>query len=1570
MNEEGPFSISNYLKTLSPNIDGSSDDVDANLVFENVYGVKPVVVNEYRGPDIVESLINDREYKNLMIRNDPYTYREDPNIYNGVSVNDLDLTSAIDPSDLEKDQEIGFFSGLTNTWFAKGVKQSRFKDYGRDPLSPEFTPSDDLLRQSLPQVGYNMEVLDTVIKQSKTQEEFKQNLRLARERYKYNKAYEGASFIDKGFDMFGAILGDPTTYVGGGVYKFASPLLKANLAKKTLGYASIVGTNAGLGVTSEYLNSTAYGESFDPVDSALRNSLVAMGFIIGGKLLSKATSKQPEVPLVEQPSQPTEAGLNNSNNKTIADVSSSDNRTQGTYKEYGSERLLSDIDGSTSPLGSVKKKNLVDTEKGSTEVSSTTSLKDTGGTKVDGGTELSALGSVNLNNVEKLIEKNKSYNPLDSNGSALVNKGSTDSLGKTALVNEGFSDESLIQEGLYSRGRTDMGDTKVHYTRDNTKQDSKVVESGSSKGLDGEIYKDGGARGSDVTPKNVWGLGNTESYYLKAFENAGSYSSVTKAAIKDKETLDRLIAESILINDKFNFSIDASKLDLGRTVIRDAGRVDVFDSSPYAKQFVGAKPVDNLGSSFSDAPKNINELTTGTVNYVASGGKKLTRAQRKKKARLEGVPYVPEVVRPKNEPQIDLIDGFSSMVINDIIGRNINPNNVSYKAPLLKKISEVLDSVEETKPIEKAVEEVTGVDVKGPDVKPSDTEQQTKDTRPLRPSPALVRFADMVNNAVKKLPAVTAIGLMRKLEGTRIAAIADGFYVNRNEGIKHVSPKGNIVYVATRDVGPTGSEVISYHMDVLERFRSYYYGGMHALTKMGFNRNELSMYLRNATTGNEHLVPSELRNTEEFKGLVDAVDEVKLHFGTELISQKKISAHDHEFSPRVISREKVLDLIEERMKKSGGNRSDIEAKYLHFDIQQSLLNGVLLHPKHRLKMIQYYEKHVLEPQREKAADKESVKFHEPTFLEWLKKQANDDALGYVDQNTSRVNLIREDLSDTTPYDYSLGSLPWNTSEKFNGVSVDMIRHDLYDEIERYSRMVIGDSVADLYGCASSKEFADYLNDAVKELAKESKRGLKGEEVQQAQKLARSIFEDSYGITGADTGEVKGYFDAVGRVLKASTFMTKNGLMWLGNFFEQTEAIKNYGALQMIRSVKGLEQAIGDWTNGGMNADMRRSALNILFTNQLKPLKFFGDIYREGYAKNMARYGGNKVLASLVTSVDSLAQASPLTKALHETENSIVGSAQDQFLGELFLHAHGVKALRGGAAFLSERTLERNSIMKEDFDALLKALKEASNYDPKTGQLSIKNEEALREISRSPTLGFTIRRLGDYIANEVIQKTNLGDAFLWEGARDNPWMQMLFQFKSFAIRSLTKRALKSVNRVAEGDVLGQLGSLGIANALGLMNSFAIIGVNSIGMTEKQREEYLMATLGIRRFSDFDQITLEMAFNASINRNNVLAGVMLVAQMAGIGTQYRTTAGADYIASTRDEAFKALSGNALLSNFAAYGTVRNFYNATAFGLNYLFGLGDERIAHDSFRDATLRLTNIPVLSKTTNLFMDDE
>ena len=299
-------------------------------------------------------------------------------------------------------------------------------------------------------------------------------------------------------------------------------------------------------------------------------------------------------------------------------------------------------------------------------------------------------------------------------------------------------------------------------------------------------------------------------------------------------------------------------------------------------------------------------------------------------------------------------------------------------------------------------------------------------------------------------------------------------------------------------------------------------------------------------------------------------------------------------------------------------------------------------------------------------------------------------------------------------------------------------------------------------------------------------------------------------------------------------------------------------------------------------------------------------------------------------------------------------------------------------FLSDSVLNRLGLKADKrFSNLVKALKNSTEVTPEGG-IKIKDQEYFDLIERDMNNLMTLRRLGDYVASEVIQRDNLTDTFLWRGNQKSPWMSLLTQFKSFAIRSYNKRLAKSALRAAEGDALGQFLTVALSGALGTAGYIGQSCLAMSGMNDEQRKNYLKYSLGVDSWNKMGAKELAMVGLNGIMRSSVFAMPALIANMAGFNTGIKSTT------TFEDVNRKDFAKHFDLDEWArqllpAYGTISGLWNLQADARNLaetkfmnksLYTNRErERIAKSFGRSIKAITPNAPYLQQTMINFITD-
>lgn len=821
---------------------------------------------------------------------------------------------------------------------------------------------------------------------------------------------------------------------------------------------------------------------------------------------------------------------------------------------------------------------------------------------------------------------------------------------------------------------------------------------------------------------------------------------------------------------------------------------------------------------------------------------------------------------------------------------------------------------------------------------------------------------NLLDNIERRVPLVSTKGVFQALESANFRKFCESVFVDRGSG--YVDENG--VHYATRFQGQTVEEKLRAAQIDFENFESGYRESFNNLRKLGHDDAEINLAICQAIENG--VTPSKFVGNEEFSKIVESTKDF-------LQKTSKVGQRGG-YVPRVSDPRKVGDLFDPNLPRGP------QVERLVNELSQALVDGAVSNPEVRQRIIDYYKKNVydkLKAEREaqiaeqdKAQDMvRQEKFEdnleplpdEPAWedvLEWMKKEARGDALGWIDQGASMGRAIITDGNIANiKYDPEVTRIPWDTSVTTrSGLSIDKLRRDPLEAVRMHHNKVIGDNILLSYGCENLGDFESMLGKMWSEEVNSTVGGrVDAKKFAQAQEqLINMIYNKHHSMSDVNSS----WLGAMADVIRNLTFFSKNAMMGVANLFEQGEAIKHYGALHFFKGVPLVRELFDNWANNGMTNAEIRQAQSLIFGMSVRETGLLRDIATESFEKQLRRFNGDKAKSILVAATDTLAQASPFTKFIQNTENSIVEASQGMFLGELIQYAHNKSISKKG--FLNKELMQRNGISQENFDNLLKILKESTTVG-KNKEITIDNLDAI--LSKDPAALATLRRMGDYVAHEVIQKNTLGDTFLWEGAQKNPFMQLLLQFKTFALRSYDKRLKKILGRMAEGDALGQAYSIFLSTTLGTLGALTNTLINTAGMTEEQRKEYLKKTL---KYDPEEGLTLDTVFQAGINgamRSSVFAFPSLFLNTVGVNTDVKTTTEGFSSQKERDELYGGFDADKWFRDMApAYSTIKSFMDIVGYSANVARMTGDENYTDEQLenhREKAVRAirnsTNIP-------------
>lgn len=732
--------------------------------------------------------------------------------------------------------------------------------------------------------------------------------------------------------------------------------------------------------------------------------------------------------------------------------------------------------------------------------------------------------------------------------------------------------------------------------------------------------------------------------------------------------------------------------------------------------------------------------------------------------------------------------------------------------------------------------------------------------------------------------------------------------------------------------GVTAEELMRNNEDFIERFHQDMQEPLKRIYARGMQDKDISDSLYKIIQGKITEVDPKFKNSiNDLNAIAERIKRgIEIARSRDIeIGKYKEGAYDAEFFfPRVYDRNAIADLIN-----SLGMKSTRKAKEaLKNRFKKAFLDGVRTDSVYLRKMFEVYKQRLLDelPKEKAASTNVSTKVRKPPeitdkeFWDWLDKEAEADAWGIVDQGEG----LRRGLFDKTRPEMPLdpkGRLPWNTANRDpDGFCIDDYRASPLDIFDAYMRRNMGDYIA--------KKVYDVDGfDGLNELFKKSI----DDDLDTSPNLDRKKLEDGmgvllhriYGMGIRDYDTDLGFGNAMSEVLRNLTFATANTYMGLLNYTEMSAAVLAQGPMMLIRSIPGLGGLFHRFSKGGMTVEDERMLTDLVFTREPSIRNVWGDVRR----RNRNRYGNHRVLADIVSGTQWLANALPTTKFLIASQQNIVDTARGAMLAELVRESKGFRKGLGG--FLRKGTKERLNITESQYNNLMKKLDEVFEVDEK-GRISFRNSKrGGLPLAEDYDVLRTLRRLGDYAADETILRNHLADTFNWD-TRSAPILSLLAQFKSFALRSYSKRLVKAAHRVQEGDALYQGANFSISVALATLGNLGITYARTTGMSEEDREKYFELSLGITPDMDTEEI-MENAVASSMLRSSLLAAPALFLNAMGVGTLAKTTSDARALDLDDDEfrLFGQLSfGDAIVQNLPALRTAQNYGNLAINLMNF--------------------------------------
>ena len=749
----------------------------------------------------------------------------------------------------------------------------------------------------------------------------------------------------------------------------------------------------------------------------------------------------------------------------------------------------------------------------------------------------------------------------------------------------------------------------------------------------------------------------------------------------------------------------------------------------------------------------------------------------------------------------------------------------------------------------------------------------------------------------------------------------------------------------------TAEEIWRNGEDLLEKFEVNRIEPTKRLYARGLSDEEINDGLLKFLSGKETEIDSKYKESlGDFKLIADEIKR-----GLDLANSRDIArgaykegAIDKEFFfPRVWDRNKIADFLLDL----GTSSVSAAKKILKDRVKKALIEGLESDQVYNRKMFEVYQREMMKgvpkskstglatpkdtkstisgstevsTKRGAAGVQQELDITSPDYKAWVERQADSTAMGIVDQGEGLRRNTFDQLRPEQPIDPH-NRLPWNTANRSSdGFCLDDYRANIIDTYKTYMRRNTGNYAAwKVYGAKDFSELDAIFKKAVDEEL-DVHPELNRKNLEQAVQLTTRRL---YGLGLRDYDTDLGFGNAMSEVLRNLTFATQNTYMGLLNYTEMSAGVLAHGPMMLLKSIPGMGKMFSRISKGGMTSEDEAMLLDIAFTREPSVRNIWGDIRR----LNRYRYGEHKILADIVSGTQYLANALPTSKFLIASQQNIVDTARGAMLNELIRESKGLRS----KGFLRPDTLKRLSIKDSSYKKLMSKLDELFDVDSK-GRIKFKYKTrgALGLADDYETL-MVLRRLGDYAADETILRNHLADTFNWD-TRSSPVIGLLAQFKSFALRSYSKRLVKMGHRMAEGDAIYQGANFSISIALATLGNLGITMARTSGMSDEDKEKYWGMALGITPDMSPEEF-FENAVAASLLRSSVLASPALFLNAMGVGTLNKTTADASglYWEDDDDDSARLWGrinlGDSLTQMIPAIRTAGNYFNITR-------GLGD--------------------------------
>lgn len=523
-----------------------------------------------------------------------------------------------------------------------------------------------------------------------------------------------------------------------------------------------------------------------------------------------------------------------------------------------------------------------------------------------------------------------------------------------------------------------------------------------------------------------------------------------------------------------------------------------------------------------------------------------------------------------------------------------------------------------------------------------------------------------------------------------------------------------------------------------------------------------------------------------------------------------------------------------------------------------------------------------------------------------------------------------------------------------GDMLDLRVSNVFDKYSKQSAAKLAGN--ELFAAKDFGEMMEIQQNWINQNFPEHARGLSSSSDKKLIEAMDGLIKSHYGMPLNSSQATAGAVDAILDIFKSFTALTKNGLFWFYNMFETAAGVHAYGANFVIKGTPFLRNKFADHIKGvtPSAADLRFMGNRIL-SDDLSRSRSWQAVLRS----NDDKYGQGSWLSKTVSAVQFAQKNSPLSRLQMASQKAPESLVIEDMMAELVRFAHGDGKLLDkrayGKGFFNLSDLQRAGISEERASSLINSIKSVSYLDAE-GQPRIRTEALDQALI--PENRYTLSVLSNYVRDEVIQRSNYSDGFLYKGGKMSGFWDLLTQFKAFGINATRKRLVKNINRGVYEGAWGETGmQFLLQSGLGVAMSQlkTLIRYNSMS-DEKAKERYLQMNYGVSSYGELDWSapdTWMRAFYNGVADSPWFAGLAMATSWAGGRQMANRTSGGNLTSKLMDrpdKTFQAWSpAKALTSNIPLLGTMDDVAGAGTTLLNWFASPASYKTVKNTRSDA---------------------